>query len=111
LFGICWLSRDSLARSDQAIRLIVDDLIAFTDGRFQAISIDDSNMGSGIVDQTGVLQAAGSDSHALSSSAQHVGNELLRHQDFGSIYSVVAQEQPTAETLLQRMQAIADSRL
>jgi hypothetical protein len=57
------------------------------------------------------LQAPGRNGHTLPPSAQHVGDKLLRHQDFGAIQSVVAQEQPSAETLFQWMQAVADSRL
>lgn len=41
--------------SNQTIRLVVDHLVALTDGRFQASSIEDLDVGSGIMDKTGVL--------------------------------------------------------
>jgi hypothetical protein len=68
-------------------------------------------MAARVIDKTCVLQVPGRNGHALSSSAHHVGDELLRHKDLGAIHSIMAQEQPSAEPLLQRMQSVADSRL
>jgi hypothetical protein len=63
------------------------------------------------MDEACVLQAPGRNGDALPPSAQHVGDKLLRHYNFGAIQSIMAQEQPSAETLFQWMQAVADSRL
>jgi hypothetical protein len=50
------------------------------------------------MDQTYVLQVPGRYGNALASSAHHICDVLLRHQDLGAIHSIVTQEQPSAET-------------
>jgi hypothetical protein len=93
------------------MQLIVDYLVAFTHHRFQAFPIDDLDMAARVMDQTYILQVPRRYGNALPSSAHHICDVLLRHQDLGAIHSIVAHEQPSAETLFQRMQAVADSRL
>jgi len=63
------------------------------------------------MDQTYVLQVPGCYGNALASSAHHICDILLRHQDLGAVHSIMAQEQPSAEPLFQGMQTVADSRL
>jgi len=64
-----------------------------------------------VLDESEVLQMPGGHSDALTPSTQHVCNELLGHQQFGATNSVLAKEQPSAETLFDRVKAIAHGRL
>jgi hypothetical protein len=98
-------------RTDQSIQFVVYNLVTLTDHGFQALSIEDRDVASRIVNQTCILQSSSRDCHALPPTAQHVCDKLLRHWDFGAIQSVMIQEQLSAETLLQWMEAVADSRL
>jgi len=61
-----------------------------------------------VLDQPGLLQAPGRLGDALAASSQHVGDELLGEKQFRRLHPVVGEQQPTAESLLDRVKAVAD---
>jgi len=68
-------------------------------------------MAAAVMDQAGVLQMSGGYGYAFTAPTEHVGDELLGHEQFRTILAVVAQQQPTAKPLLHRMQAVTNSGL
>ena len=80
-------------------------------GRFQAGSVQYLDAPAHVSDQSIFLQALSSMGNAFSAHTQHVGDQLLCHHQLIRRHPVMAQEQPAAELLLQRVQTVADSRL
>jgi len=76
--------------SQQSINFIFHCAIAFARVPFQTLTVNDSNMAPRIMDQAGILKVAGRYCDTLASSSQHVGNELLRHDQLIHFHSVVA---------------------
>ena len=68
-------------------------------------------MAARVADQTGFLQLERPLGHALPTHAQHVGDQLLRHDQFVVPQTIQAQQQPTAQLLVKRVVAIANRRL
>jgi len=61
----------------------------------------------GILDETGFLQLQRALGHAFPANAEHVGDEFLRHHQFGTLQSIEAQEKPAAQLLIKGMVPIA----
>jgi len=57
-----------------------NDVVALTHRVLQGQTIDDPDPSAGIVDDTRSLKLAGRFGDAAAGDAEHVGNELLRHQ-------------------------------
>jgi hypothetical protein len=57
------------------------------------------------------LQAPGRPGDTLAASSQHVGDELLGEQQFRRPHPVVCEQQPAAESLLDRVKSVADGGL
>src|SRR5438552_12636856 len=97
--------------TEQTIKFVSNYLITFTRRRFQAFPIQDPDLASGVLDQTGILQAAGGYGNALATSSQHVGDKFLSHQQLIGTHSVMAEQQPAAQALFHGMETVTDSRL
>src|SRR5690349_16108152 len=97
--------------AEQTIKLGFDDLIAFAACRLQSLTVEDRYVAADVTNQTGLLQALGRLGDALAASSQHVGDELLGEQQFLQPHPVVGEQQPAAESLLDRVKAVADSGL
>jgi hypothetical protein len=93
----------------QAIEFVFHDAIAFTHARLKSIAIKNADSTAAIVNQTSVLQMSSRYSDALTASAEHISDEFLSHEQFGTIFPIVTQQQPAAEPLFHRMQAVAHS--
>ena len=97
--------------SEQAVVLVFDHPVTLADGRFQTAPVEDRDMTAHVRNQSIFLQAPSRMGDAFSAHTQHVGNEFLRHHQFIRLQAVAAQEQPAAELLLHRVEAIADGGL
>ena len=63
-------------------------------------------MAADVTNQPGLLKAPGRLGDALAASSQHVGDELLGEQQFLRPHPVVGEQQPAAESLLDRVKAV-----
>ena len=88
-----------------------DDLVTSARPRFQARSVEDSELASDVTDQVPLLEGAGRISNALAAHAQHVGEELLGELEFVRPETVMRHEQPAGEARLQRVETITGGRL
>lgn len=96
-----------LVPAEQTVDFIFHGAIALTDARFQTMAIHNADAATAVMDQSGVLQASCGYGHALAASTEHMSDELLGHQQVRAVFPVVTQQQPAAEPLFNRMQAIA----
>ena len=87
----------------QSVVFALDDRVALACARFQAFAIEDRDMPPGILNETRFLQLESALGHAFSANAEHVGNEFLRHHQFGTLQSIEAQEKPAAQLLVKGM--------
>ena len=94
--------------AEQPIKLGFDDLITFAACRLQSLTVEDCDVAADVANQPGLLQASGRLGDALAASSQHVGDELLGEQQFHRPHPVVGEQQPAAESLLDRVKAVAD---
>ena len=79
----------------QPIVFFFNDCVALTAALLQSLTIkDDGNMSSRIANQAGLLQFEGTLPNTFATHAQHVGDELLRHNEFIALQSIKTQEQP-----------------
>src|SRR5580765_5500865 len=77
----------------QPIELFLHDRIALAGARLEATAIEHSDTSAAVLDQAGALQVAGSFRDTLAAYAQHVGDQLLRHDELISHQSVETQQQ------------------
>src|SRR6202521_59477 len=95
----------------ETIELRLDHLVALTGPRLQARAIEHRDLASLVTDQPGVLQLAGGFGNAFAAHAQHVGDQFLGHGEFVRLQTIEAQQQPSAQLLVDRMMPIAYRRL
>ena len=60
-----------------------------------------------VVNRTSILQMSRGDRDAFAAPTQNMGNELLRHEQLGAVYTVVAHQELAAQALFHGMQAVA----
>jgi hypothetical protein len=94
--------------AEQAIELVFYDPVTLTYSRLQPIAIQNVDAAAAIANQTGVLQVSRSYGDALTASPKHIGYQVLGHEKVETLFPVLTQEQPTAESLLHGMQTVAD---
>src|SRR6188472_4266006 len=80
--------------------------VAFANRLFEAFSIHDLEPAPGVVDEARVLKAPGRHGYSFASPAQHVGNEFLGHDKFVGGYTVMNQEQPSAQAFFERVDTV-----
>ena len=97
--------------AEQPIKLGFDDLITFAACRLQSLTVEDRDVAADVANQPSLLQVTGCLRDTLAAPSQHVGDELLGEQQFRRPHPVVSEQQPAAESLLDRMKAVADSGL
>jgi len=85
--------------------------IALAHPRFQAGAVEHLDAAARVADQVGLLQLQRPFGHAFPAHAEHVGDQLLGHRELVARQPVQAEQQPAAELLVERVMAVADSRL
>jgi hypothetical protein len=93
--------------AEQTVNFVFHDAVALADVRLEPITIQNADATTAVMDQSSVLQVSCGYRYALSTSTEHIRDELLGHQQIRVIFPVVAQEQPTTESLFHRMQSVA----
>lgn len=68
-------------------------------------------MSARVLDKARLLPLERPFSDALPPDAQHVGNQLLGHDEFFSMESIEAQQEPAAQLLIAGVMSITDCRL
>ena len=79
----------SLGSSEQTIKLVFHHPVTFADSVFEFLAVEDLNMTAHVTDRSGILQAAGSHGDAFAANAQHIGDQLLSHDQFVCLKPVV----------------------
>lgn len=74
---------------------------------FQANPVEYSNMPMAVADQARGLELQGGLGHAGAPHPEHVGNEFLRHRQLAGGQPVDAQQQPSAQLLVDGVMAVA----
>src|SRR5437762_7669022 len=87
--------------------MLMIDAVAFAGGRLEAVAISDRDLAVMVADQSRALQLASSHGHPCAPHSEHRGEELVRHRHDIQLNAVVRHEQPTSESLLDRVQPIA----
>jgi hypothetical protein len=64
-----------------------------------------------VTNEPGVLQMGSLLRDGFTTHTQHVGDKLLRHDEFVGRQAIVAEKQPTTKLLLHGMKPVADGRL
>jgi chromosome condensin MukBEF complex kleisin-like MukF subunit len=80
----------------QAIELFFHHRVALAYPLLKLRTIQHGDVPAAVVNQAVRLQVAGRLGHALPAHAQHIRDQLLRHQQFIASQTVQAQQQPAA---------------
>ena len=99
------------ALSRVAVDEVSNDRIALAGGALQPLLIEYVNMTAAVLDQSAALQAAGSQGHAGSASAEHGGQELLREIELWALKPVLNHKQPAGQALLDFVQSVTGCKL
>ncbi len=97
--------------AEQAVILVRDYLIAFTADPFEALAVNDIYRTSCILDIAPILQMPGGDGYALTADAEHICNEIVRHNELIRRQLVMVYKEPTAKLLLDAVEPVADCSL
>ena len=85
----------------------LDHAVALARRRLQPGAVENGDVAAGVADQARLLEVMRGRGDALTAHPQHVGDELLGHQQLVRGPAVVGQQEPAAEALLDRVQAVA----
>src|ERR1700694_3137960 len=80
----------------QPVVLLSYHAIALAHRPLQGFAVDDRDTAAGVVDDSRRLELAGRFGDAAARDAEHVGNELLRHQELVRLQTIEAEQQPPA---------------
>jgi hypothetical protein len=78
---------------------------------FQARAVEDGDASSRVLDQSRLLQLDRPFGDPFPAHAEHVGDQLLGHDELVAAQTIEAQQQPAAQLLVERMVPIAYRRL
>lgn len=93
------------------VALPFDNGVALATATLQAPAVEHRDMARLISDQADSLQFQRSFGHAPTSDAQHVGDELVRHDQIIALQPVHAMQQVAADLLFNRVMAVAHGSL
>jgi hypothetical protein len=99
------------AAAHHALALATHDFVALAAARFEAAAIQHGDQAAAVAYEAGRLQLAGRLGDTFAADAEHVGDQLLRHPQLVGRQPVVAEQQPAAQLLVDRVVTIADRRL
>ena len=95
----------------EAVVLFLYDRIAFAHRLLQARPIEHSNASARVLDDSGRVQLACRCRNTYSMDTQHVRDQLLRHAQLIRLQAIKAQQQPSAQLLIETVMSIANSSL
>jgi len=75
--------------SQQPIELVFDHAVTFAHSLFEFLAVQDRDAAADVSDRSGILQSTGSNGNAFAANAQHVGNQLLGHDQLIGLHTVV----------------------
>ena len=87
-----WRSRRSYS--------LVDHGVALAASALELRAVQDGDVASRIADHPVCLQFVRGPGDAFAAHAEHVGDHLLAHEDFGSLQPVQVHQQPAAQSLI-----------
>ena len=99
------------SEGQQTIALPPDHPIALTDRLFQATTIDDRYMAASVTDQSGFLKSMSRDRDAFPTHSEHIGYQLLSHDQFIRRQPIVTEQKPAAQLLFDGMKSVAHGSL
>src|SRR5688572_17329221 len=65
----------------QPIELLLDDRVALASASLETCAVEDRNVPTAVLDQTGILQVACCFRHAFTAHAKHIGDQFLSHDE------------------------------
>src|SRR5947209_6123273 len=92
--------------SDQAVELLLHDLVAFARFGFQPCAVLDYDMPTLIANQPLLSKLTGGDSHACAPRAEHGCYELLSNFHIFRLCSVMAHQQPAGQPPVNMMRSV-----
>jgi Predicted Zn-dependent protease (DUF2268) len=98
-------------RRQQPIVFPFHDRVALAGALLQSRTIQHRDVPARVSNEPRLLQLERPFGHPFAAYSQHVGNEFLRHHQLIAPQPIQAQQQPTAELLIQRMMPITRGRL
>src|SRR5687767_10298612 len=100
-FHVLTILRDILA--EQSVVFLLHDSVAFARGTLQRIAIQHRDGTPNVFDEALLLEMSGGYRDAFSADAEHVCDEVVRHDQLVRSKQVVVDEEPPAELLFNRM--------
>lgn len=94
-----WKSLDQVL-GKQTIVLFPDYRVALAGACLQACPVKHRDMATPVIDQPGPLQVTGCLRHPFSPHTEHIGDQLLGHDELVGGQAVDAHEQPAAQLLI-----------
>ena len=109
--GIVSLPSPTGGGPDKIFKLLLHDFVAFTSGPFHGRSVQDDDLSALAFDKSGFLQMVSGGADRGSASSQQIGEQFLREREARGLHSILSRQEPTAETLFQRVKPVTNCRL
>src|SRR5438132_3040173 len=87
--------------SEGVFVFLFHNLVAFARGVFNAITIEDSNVATVVINQSILPQAISRDANARPTHAQHARQEILSQRQPVSISPIMRHQKPARQPLVQ----------
>lgn len=97
--------------AEQTVIFVIDDFVTLADRFFQPLPVNYCYRSPIVCNQFFRCKFSGSQRYAFAPHAEHIGNEVVRHHQLIRMKAVVAQKQPPAKLLFDRMQTVANGSL
>ena len=70
------------AAAEKAVIFVIDDLVTFADGIFQALPVNQDNCPTSVCDQTFFSEFLGGERNSFAAHTEHIGDKVVRHNQF-----------------------------
>jgi hypothetical protein len=86
---------------------VLDDLVTFASGFFEACSIKDNNLAALISDEPSLLKRSGDERDGCSAYSEHLGQKLLGQRKRVRINSILRLQQPSRKPRFHAVNGVA----
>lgn len=109
--GADLVERPRNAAAEKTIELGIDDRVAFAGRLFKPLTVEDRDSTSCILDELFGGELLRCERYAFTPDAKHIRDKVVGHDEVVVEQAVVAEQQPPAKLLFDRVQPVADSGL